>query len=103
MHRTNYFVGLQKIGNPKWHLITSSSVEVSIFVKNYNIKSSNCEKFLGIKIDNKLNFNNNVDEIKKGQKSIKCTVKGHLLYGLTEAAEYVAECVFLVLVQLLSI
>ena len=88
--------------NPKWHLITSSSVEVSIFVENYNIKSSNCEKFLGVKIDNKLNFNNSVDETKKGQKLIKCTVKGHLLYGLTEA-EYVPECVFLILVQLLSI
>ena len=87
--------------NPKWHLITSSSVEVSIFIENYNIKSSNCEKLLGVKIDNKLNFNNSVDETKKGQKLIKCTVKGHLLYGLNEA-EYVAECV-LILVQLLSI
>ena len=36
----------------------------------YNIKSSKCEKILGIKIDNKLNFNTYVGEVckKAGQK-----------------------------------
>ena len=45
-------------------------INVSICVDNYNIKSSKCEKRLGIKIDNKLNFNTHVDEIckKAGQK-----------------------------------
>ena len=42
----------------KCHLITSSGGEVSMYVENYNIKSSKCEKLLGIKIDNRLNFNN---------------------------------------------
>ena len=48
----------------------SSSDELSICVDNYNIKSSRCEKLLGIKIHNKLNFNTYVDEIYKevGQK-----------------------------------
>ena len=45
-------------------------INVSICVDNYNIKNSKCEKRLGIKIDNKLNFNTHVDEIckKAGQK-----------------------------------
>ena len=56
----------------KWkcYLLTSSSDKVSICVDNYNIKCRKCEKLLGIKIDNKLNFNTHVDEIckKAGQK-----------------------------------
>ena len=37
---------------------------------NYNIKSSKCEKLLGITFDNTLNFNTHVDEMYKkvGQK-----------------------------------
>ena len=57
--------------NPdKCHLLTSSSDTVSIYVDNYNIKSSICEKLLVIKVDNKLNFNTHVDETwkKTGQK-----------------------------------
>ena len=52
------------------HLLTSSSDKVSTCVDNYNIKSSKCEKLLGIKIDNKLNFSNHIDETckKAGQK-----------------------------------
>ena len=56
--------------NPgKCHLITSSSDEVNVYVKNYNIKKSKCQKLLGIKID-KSNLNNHIDEIceKAGQK-----------------------------------
>ena len=51
----------------KCHLIASSSDEVSICVEDYNIKSSKCKKRLGIKADNKLNFNNHIDEIWKKQ------------------------------------
>ena len=66
-----WFADNQMKANPdKCHLLTSSSGEVSICVDNYNIKSSKSEKFLGIKIDSKLNFNTHVDEIcmKEGQK-----------------------------------
>ena len=66
-----WFRDNQMKANPdKCHLLTSSSDKVSICVDNYNIKSSKCEKHLGIKIDNKLNFNTHVDEIckKAGQK-----------------------------------
>ena len=57
--------------NPdKCHLLTSRSDKASICVNNYNIKSSKCEKFLGIKMDKKLNLNTHVAEIckKAGQK-----------------------------------
>ena len=63
------FSGLQTI---KWkcHLWTSSSDKVSICVDNCNMKSSKCEKLLGIKMYNKLNFNIHLDEIckKAGQR-----------------------------------
>ena len=59
-----------KVNPDKCHLLTSSRDKVSICLDNYNIKSSKCEKLLGIKIDNKLNFNTHVDEIckKAGRK-----------------------------------
>ena len=66
-----WFTDNQMKANPnKCHLLRSSSDEMSICVDNYNIKSSKYETFLGIKIDNKLNFNTHVDEIykKAGQK-----------------------------------
>ena len=51
-----------KVNPKKCHLIRISIVEMSIFVNNYNIKSSKGEKLLGIKIDT-LNFDNHIDEI----------------------------------------
>ena len=65
-----WFANNQMKANPdKCHLLTISSDTVSIRVDNYDIKSSKCEKLLGIKID-KLNFNTHFDEIckKAGQK-----------------------------------
>ena len=41
-----------KVNPDKCHLLTSSSVKVSICVNNYNNKSSKCEKLLVIKIGN---------------------------------------------------
>ena len=49
-----------KANRDKCHLLTSSSVEVSIYAGNYNIKGSKCEELLSIKIYNKLNFNNHL-------------------------------------------
>ena len=66
-----WFANNQMKENPgKCHLLTSSSGKVSICLDIYNIKSSKCEKLLGIKIDSKLNFNIHVNEIckKSGQK-----------------------------------
>ena len=56
---------MMKANPDKCHLLTSSSDKVNICMNNYNIKSSKYEKRLGIKIDNKLNFNTQVDEICK--------------------------------------
>ena len=64
-----WFANNQMKANPdNCHLLTSSSDKVSICVDNYNVKSSKYEKPLGIKIDNKLNFNTYVDEIKNQDK-----------------------------------
>ena len=69
--------------NPdKRHLLTSCSNNVSICVDNYNIKSSKCEKILGIKIANKLNFNTHVDEI--------CKKAGHKLNALSRVTLYMS-------------
>ena len=69
---------------------------VNIYVENCNINSCKCEKRLGIKIGNKLNFNNYIDEIcKKSKTEIKCTGKGYPLHGLTKVA-HVVESIFLI-------
>ena len=76
-----WFTNNQMKSNPdKCHLLTSRSDKVSICVDNYNIKNSKCEKLLGIKIDNKLNFNTHVDEI--------CTKAGQKLNALSRVAPY---------------
>ena len=68
--------------NPdKCYLLTSSRDKVSICVDNYNIKSSKCEKHLGNKIDNKLNFDTHVDEI--------CTKAGQKLNALSRVTPYI--------------
>ena len=62
----SWFADNQMKANPdKCHLLTSSSDKVSICVDNYNIKSSKCEKLLGIKIYNKLNFNSQESRTEK--------------------------------------
>ena len=38
---------------------------------NINIENSTCEKLLGVKVDNKLNFNEHLDEIIKKAGSRK--------------------------------
>ena len=77
-----WFAFNQMKANPgKCHLVTSSSDKLSIYVDNYNIKSSKCEKLLGIKIDNKLNFNTHADEI--------CKKAGHkLINALSRVTPY---------------
>ena len=68
----NWFGNKQIKANPaECHLLTSSSDEMSVCVDNYNITSSKYEKLLGIKIDNKLDFKTQVDDIckKAGQRS----------------------------------
>ena len=49
---------------------------VNIYVENCNIHSCKCEKRLGIKIGNKLNFNNYIDEIcKKARQKLNALAR----------------------------
>ena len=54
----NYLAGLEVI---RWTQILTSVMSIS--VENYWIKSSKNEKPLGIKVGNKFNFDNYIDEI----------------------------------------
>ena len=51
-------------GNPdKCHFITSERKDLVINVENNQITKNECKKLLGIKIDHKLTFNANIDEL----------------------------------------
>ena len=54
-----------KVNLHKCHFTTSSGDEVTIYGGSYNIKNNKCEKLLGIKIYNKLNFDNNIGKVSK--------------------------------------
>ena len=57
--------------NPdKCHFLCNSNSEVTLTIENQKIKNSKFEKFLGIKLDSKLNFNSHIHDIcqKGGQK-----------------------------------
>ena len=54
-----------KVNLHKCHFTTSSGDEVTIYGRSYNIKNNKCEKLLGIKIYNKLNFDNNIGKVSK--------------------------------------
>ena len=49
----------------KCHLIVSKNENKSMYIGPFEIKNSNCEKLLGIKIDSRLNFNEHLDVILK--------------------------------------
>ena len=46
-----------KANKGKCHLLPSNKERVTMKIRETEIKSSNCEKLLGIKIDDKLAFN----------------------------------------------
>ena len=49
----------------KCHPITSEESCINLKVGNINIENSACEKLLGVKLDNKPNFNKHLDGIIK--------------------------------------
>ena len=49
----------------KCHFICSSSVKTSIMIENKQIKSSSCEKLLGVFFGSKLTFQSLIDNICK--------------------------------------
>ena len=52
-----------KSNGDKYHLLVSSNEYVDIGVNEYDIRNSVCEKLLGVKLDNKLKFENHSVDI----------------------------------------
>ena len=71
--------------NPdKFHLILSDGTqEYAINIDNFSIKNSNCEKLLGIKIDNKLTFNQHVSDL--------CTKATQKLHALSRVGHFMTQ------------
>ena len=59
-----------KANSDKCHLITSKQSYMNLKIRNINIENITCEKLLGVKLHNKLNFNEHLDGIIK-KKSLK--------------------------------
>ena len=49
----------------KCHFLVSTSQEVSLFVNPFKIKSSDCEKLLGVKFDSKLKFDQHITDVQR--------------------------------------
>ena len=58
-----------KANSDKCHLITRKQSCVNLKIENINIENSTCEKLIGVKVDNKLNFNERLGGIIKKSKS----------------------------------
>ena len=52
-----------KANKDKCHLLLRTKERVTMKIGETNIKNSNCEKPLGIKIDDKLTFNEHLNDI----------------------------------------
>ena len=75
----DWFSNNQMKANPdKCHLLMSSTDSIAIKIKDNEILNSESEKLLGVTIDNKLNFNNNLQKILK-----KANQKVHVLARIT--------------------
>ena len=47
----------------KFHFLVSTSQEVNLNVNTFKIKSSDCEKLLGVKFDSKLRFDQHIADL----------------------------------------
>ena len=54
-----------KENRDKCHLIISKNQNILMHIGPFDIKNTNCEKLLGIKVDGRLNFNTHLDGIIK--------------------------------------
>ena len=60
-----------KANSDKCHPITSKWSCINLKIEDINIENRTCEKLLGVKVDNKLNFNEHLDGIiKKANRKI---------------------------------
>ena len=92
---------LLKSNTDKCHLLVSSSDAVNLRVREYDIKTSECRKLLGVKFDNKLRFEKHITDV--------CRKASRKIYALARIAPYMDlfkrhgyECFFQFAVQLLS-
>ena len=69
---------LMKSNADKCHLLVSTNNTVNIRVENFDIKNSDCEKPLGVKIDHKITFNSHISDLCK-----KASEKVHALARVT--------------------
>ena len=61
-----WFSDNQMKANPdKCHFLMSSDENINLMIEDQAISNSKCQKLLGIKIDNKLSFNEHLDELEK--------------------------------------
>ena len=81
-----WFLGNQmKANNDKCHLITSKQSCMNLKIGNIKIENSTCEKLLGVKVDNKLNFNEHLDGIiKKAFRKVSALSTIFLIIYLTK-------------------
>ena len=61
-------------------ILSDASQEYAIKIDNFSIQNSNCEKLLGIKIDNKLTFDQHVSDI--------CTKATQKLHALSRVSHF---------------
>ena len=54
-----------KVNQDKCHLIVSKNENISVHIGRFQIKNTNCETLLGIKVDSRLEFNEHLDGIMK--------------------------------------
>ena len=59
-----------KANADKYHLLTSSNKESTICIDNNIIINTKCEKLLGVKIDQKLNFNPHINDISISKEAL---------------------------------
>ena len=64
----------------KYHFIISSNNSSEIKIWNSLIKSSNCEKFLGVKINTKLTFDDHIKDIYRKANNKLCALGRVTLY-----------------------
>ena len=71
---------LLKSNADKCHVFVSSSENASIWVDEYDVRKSECEKLLDVKFDTKLTFENHITDI--------CSKASRKIYALVRAAPY---------------
>ena len=78
-----------KANTYKYHLLSSSNEESSVCIDNNFVKNSKCEKLLGVKIDQKLNFSVLINDIcTKSRTKTKSVVQNYAIYGYSKEAPF---------------